>query len=345
MASNDTKTSGNKRDFCTRKINEGLWGTTPLQNFILGSDNIQNIAVSVNGSGILSIKNNNKFDNPKIMGNFPNGNGPYNLSGLWFGERLSESLLLPTYYITFKTGKAPTGAPSYTNATYSGTKTGDVWTVTAEADYALNSLISGSEHLIQFGYNGTIALADIEKIEVAQKIYTDSTLGGKTQIYPDVDGIPETPGLPITGDEDIHFAEVTGINGSYQYTGSAITPDPTIKFNGKTLVKNTDYTVSYRNNTNLGTAEVIIDGIGDYNGQIFRGFNIVTDEVIPPTPTGLRGDYDQSGSVTSADVVAGKKILLGSLAAIADLNITDFDYDGKFGGSDIVALKKYFLTK
>ena len=53
------------------------------------------------------------------------------------------------------------------------------------------------------------------------------------------------------------------------YTGKALTPAPTVKLNGKTLKKGTDYTVSYQNNTNAGTAKVIVTGSGHECGHLY----------------------------------------------------------------------------
>ena len=77
----------------------------------------------------------------------------------------------------------------------------------------------------------------------------------------------------ITGPQDIAKATVGSISAK-TYTGSAIKPVPTVTYNGVKLVKGTDYTVSYSNNTKAGTAKVIIKGIGSYTGQITKTFTI-----------------------------------------------------------------------
>jgi len=52
------------------------------------------------------------------------------------------------------------------------------------------------------------------------------------------------------------------------YTGNPITPAVTVKDGDKTLALGTDYTVSYSNNTNVGTyATVNVTGIGNYAGN------------------------------------------------------------------------------
>ena len=59
------------------------------------------------------------------------------------------------------------------------------------------------------------------------------------------------------------------------YTGNKITRGITVKDGAKTLVKGTDYTVTYKNNVNIGTASVILTGKGKYIGKVTKTFNIV----------------------------------------------------------------------
>ena len=89
---------------------------------------------------------------------------------------------------------------------------------------------------------------------------------------------------------DISTVTVGGINASYDYTGSAIKPEPTsvtYTLNGQsaTLTKNTDYTIGYSNNTNAGTATMTLTGIGDYTGTWSTTFTInpVAATVTAPT--------------------------------------------------------------
>lgn len=59
-----------------------------------------------------------------------------------------------------------------------------------------------------------------------------------------------------------------------EYTGKPITFPIDIYAGGKHLVENVDFTVSYENNINAGTARVIISGIGDYIGLDVEEFKI-----------------------------------------------------------------------
>jgi len=60
------------------------------------------------------------------------------------------------------------------------------------------------------------------------------------------------------------------------YTGSAITPEPTVIAGSLSLTKGTDYVYSYTNNTNVGTAKVIATFQGDYAslGSVEKEFTI-----------------------------------------------------------------------
>lgn len=58
------------------------------------------------------------------------------------------------------------------------------------------------------------------------------------------------------------------------YSGSAVTPNPTLTYNQMTLEKNTDYSLNYVQNTGIGTGTVIVTGKGNYTGQISLDFVI-----------------------------------------------------------------------
>ena len=83
--------------------------------------------------------------------------------------------------------------------------------------------------------------------------------------------------IEIDQKKDIKELTIEEIN-DYNYTGSEIKPKVTIK-NGDTILKeNTDYTVTYINNTEIGKASLIIKGIGDYEGTVIKTFNIKSVE-------------------------------------------------------------------
>ncbi|MBR4513538.1 MAG: hypothetical protein IKO61_01435 [Lachnospiraceae bacterium] len=73
--------------------------------------------------------------------------------------------------------------------------------------------------------------------------------------------------------KNIEDCKVSGLSAK-AWTGSAIRPEITVKDGEEVLIKDTDYTVSYSNNTNVGKASVIITGKGAYGGTLKKSFVI-----------------------------------------------------------------------
>ena len=84
----------------------------------------------------------------------------------------------------------------------------------------------------------------------------------------------ETAEIPALSRISISKASVTLSTSTYAYDGKAKKPGVTVKLNGKTLKNGTDYTVSYSNNTKVGTAKVTITGKGNYTGSVSKTFSI-----------------------------------------------------------------------
>ena len=91
---------------------------------------------------------------------------------------------------------------------------------------------------------------------------------------------------------DLSSATVNSIS-SKTYTGASIKPSVTVKLNNKTLKLNTDYKVSYSNNKNIGTAKILIKGIGKYDGE-----KTVTFNIIPSKVTNLKSSKKTYNSIT-----------------------------------------------
>ena len=65
------------------------------------------------------------------------------------------------------------------------------------------------------------------------------------------------------------------------YTGYEIYQDITLKCNETILFVDNDYTVSYENNINVGTATITITGLGSYTGTIEKTFSITPKTISP----------------------------------------------------------------
>ncbi|MCI2062688.1 MAG: hypothetical protein LKJ83_07940, partial [Eubacteriaceae bacterium] len=105
------------------------------------------------------------------------------------------------------------------------------------------------------------------------------------------------------------------------YTGSAFTPEPTVKFGNITLTSGTDYTVSYENNTSVGTATMTITGQGNYSGTIVRTFRIGKAKMTV-SADGYSGIYDGKthGISVSASAPASTAVIYYSTSELTAAN-------------------------
>ena len=60
----------------------------------------------------------------------------------------------------------------------------------------------------------------------------------------------------------------------YQYDGKEKKPGMVMSYQGMSLKEGKDYTLSYSNNVQPGTATVTVTGIGNYTGTLYRSFSI-----------------------------------------------------------------------
>ncbi|MBC6696205.1 SH3 domain-containing protein [Terrisporobacter mayombei] len=109
--------------------------------------------------------------------------------------------------------------------------------------------------------------------------------------------------------ENIEDASVDKID-SQVYTGKEIKPDVKLTLNGQELKLGTDYEVNYSNNINVGVANVIITGIGGYEGTIKTTFEIVN--FVPNIVTNLSLTKKTSNSIqfswSKLDTVDGYEV-------------------------------------
>jgi hypothetical protein len=78
---------------------------------------------------------------------------------------------------------------------------------------------------------------------------------------------------------DLRTATIADIEDQPYNNGKAVKPELTVMAGGKTLVLNTDYTVSWKKNKAIGKATVTLTGIGSYTGTKKATFNIVPKAV------------------------------------------------------------------
>lgn len=81
----------------------------------------------------------------------------------------------------------------------------------------------------------------------------------------------------------------------FDYTGSPITPSPTVIFHDRTLTEGVDYTISYSNNQNAGDASFTVEGAGLYKGSKTVFFTIEQAYLTDATVTVPESSYIYKG--------------------------------------------------
>lgn len=73
---------------------------------------------------------------------------------------------------------------------------------------------------------------------------------------------------------DANNTAVTVSKKDIVYDQTMKTPDVKVKYNGVVLVKDVDYTLTYLNNIDAGTATAVVNGINSYSGSVTKNFTI-----------------------------------------------------------------------
>lgn len=117
---------------------------------------------------------------------------------------------------------------------------------------------------------------------------------------------------------------------SCNYDGKEKRPEPEVWVGEQQLELGTDYILSYANNVNVGTASVVIQGIGELKGKVTTSFQInkalspqfddtqigvnylkETDQIVE-----LPSDYDQYGKITDINITVSEFEETGSESVI-----------------------------
>lgn len=103
---------------------------------------------------------------------------------------------------------------------------------------------------------------------------------------------------------------ISGYAPTYAYTGKAITPGVAVETGSRTLTPGTEYTVSYSNNVNAGTATITVTGVGKYSGKQTANFIIEPKSIQSCDTTDVK-DRTYTGDAYTPDVTVsdGGKVL------------------------------------
>ncbi len=127
----------------------------------------------------------------------------------------------------------------------------------------------------------------------------------------------------------------------FKYTGSVIEPEVEVYTqDSEALVKDTDFTVSYTDNLNIGTATFTVTGAGKYTGSKSDTFHIVDPCTWAiPTITGVRVDsipLDDDGNVIEGEGTATVFFTVDSRVNEAEFYGGINTSDGKWTGAELV---------
>ena len=168
-----------------------------------------------------------------------------------------------------------------TSFPYTGEEIRPAVTVTVEG----KTLIAGTDYAVEYANNllpgtGTVIVRGIatasETLGYTGEVRMDFTIEAIPEEKPEEK--PEQP-APV----ELMHQHVT-INGKeFIYTGKEIRPEIAVTMEGKTLTAGKDYTLTYRDNVEIGTGKAIVTGIGDYTGTVEVKFTIrpITAEEYP----------------------------------------------------------------
>lgn len=212
--------------------------------------------------------------------------------------------------------------------------------------------------IVEFAICNSVAAATITGVPSSQT-YTGSLITPEPQVY--IGGKKLVKGRDYTvkwqNEVNVGTAAIeivgTGENGTGEYVGRKVitykiipksiarckankladisynkashTPKVVVQDGKKILAEGTDYTVSYKKNTSIGTGVAVIKGIGNYSGSIKNTFHIVSAPI-----TGLKATAVNTSTV--------------KLSWTKKSNITGYQVYTKNSRKRIVQTKKNSLT-
>lgn len=255
---------------------------------------------------------------------------------------------------------------SVDNQTYTGKQIVPDLTVTFNGKV----LTQGVDYDVEFA-TGTdnINVGTVAFVVVLKGNY-EGTAEGTFQIVP----------LDVTTNTSVSVKEIK----DQTYTGKEIKPAVSVTNGTVTLKEGTDYTVSYKNNVNVGTAKAIITFRGNYTGVLEKTFKIIKET--PSVPTEITSSkvsvdskngyiskitagttvktllealnekdyvkiYDKNNKLLENTAVVGtgmKAVLMDGSEKVKEYQIVvtgDTNGDGKINITDMIAVKAHILKK
>ena len=189
-------------------------------------------------------------------------------------------------------------------------------TYTGESELTSASVSSDAGDALEF--SEVSIMGPVDNGDGKETIISFTVTGKETGEYNLIliasDGASASTVLKVVGEYDIANAEVLLLGKTYideegtycfNYTGKPIRPVYTVKMSNKyVLEEDEDYTLTYEDNTELGTARCILEGIGDYYGE-----KIVEFLIVPVKPSFESVESEFPGSCTAVVNTLSKSML------------------------------------
>ena len=162
--------------------------------------------------------------------------------------------------------------------------------------------------------------------------YSNNTNAGTaTMTVTGIGGYSGTKKINFTIEaKNIENCLTTSVTTNYQYTGNTYTPNVTVtdSSNGKTLVAGTDYTVTYSNNTNPGTASVTVTALS----KNYTGSKVIPFKITSAAVSGLRTSAIKNNSMklswSKQDYADGYQICNSSNRVVAATSKNSYTVTG-----------------
>ena len=201
-------------------------------------------------------------------------------------ENVSQTLqiVIPEFIPTYTISASP-AALNFSNKTvgYTEAPDGQTVTITNTGNQTVTvTLPTSTNYTITAGTgfaNGTATLALNGTANFTIQPKTGLAVGSYSEtltISSDHDTSAEVS-LAFTVDPKSLDGAQVQVSGSYIYDGNAKEPsgeNVTVTLHGEPLTENTDYTLSYEDNTDAGEATVKVSGTGNYSGTVTGTFQI-----------------------------------------------------------------------
>ena len=198
------------------------------------------------------------------------------------------------------TGGSFTGT-DYEYGDYSGTPFGE-WTI--DIDEGASLILKGGEFPNGFVFDETTANAFL-----AEDYYYKDADGKLIDVADDAKIINGY--VKVSKGADLADAVITLDETQFTYSGMEHKPTVIVTIGSKTLTEGKDYTLTFANNVNAGTATVTVKGAGDYTGEATKEFTLVkADNTVTaaPTPNTLTYNGEAHNLISAGEAMYGTMV-------------------------------------